>query len=141
MFHAGFLLVVQRLGAQVGRDRYLAFHVNAESPTLLASEAQIVSLRFRVLEMASVTQTTNSLRQGIEPADTWEPATRNLETRCPFSGCGEYPAGIRPDDIRMCIDAIKNGILTVDCLGIAFGVGRLAIIEPETRKTQIGRVY
>ena len=55
------------------------------SPTLLAWQEQILSLKFSVLEIASVMYAAmDALVHGREPADAWEQPTWNLADRGPF---------------------------------------------------------
>jgi hypothetical protein len=85
MFSQGYLMALQVLGVRLGRDVQVASHVNAESPTLLAWQEQIVSITFSVLEIASVMHVAmDALVRGMEPTDIWEHATWNLGTGGPF---------------------------------------------------------
>jgi DNA-binding LacI/PurR family transcriptional regulator len=109
MFAQGYLSALQRLGIRVGRDLQVASTVNAESPSLLAWDEQIVSVRFSVLEIARVMHTAmDALRQGEEPADSWEQATWNLETGGPFRVAMLIPKVYVPEEIRQCINTIKH---------------------------------
>jgi|GEM_PF-2743732 len=109
MFAQGYLSALQRLGIRVGRDLQVASTVNAESPSLLAWEEQIVSVRFSVLEIATVMHTAmDALQQGEEPADSWEQATWNLETGGLFRVAMLIPKVYVPEAIRQCINTIKH---------------------------------
>ncbi len=99
MFALGFLMGLQAMGLQVGRDVKVASHVNVESPILLAWQRQIVSLKFSVVNIASVMHVAmEALRLGTEPTDAWEKATWNLADRGPFRVAMLFPTVTLPNE-------------------------------------------